>query len=200
MTGDRTLGAFGEAVAAGTPAPGGGAVGAVVAALAAALAAMVGRLALARSPQGDPGLGQLVASADRVRGRLLELAAEDEAAYGAVIEARRAGDVAATARAWRGATRVPAEIVRYCGEVAQLATRAAREGSPAAAGDAVMAALLAAAAGAGSLVNLRLNLEAAGRPEELRVLADKAELIQLETELAAADARLAAEERLGSEK
>jgi formiminotetrahydrofolate cyclodeaminase len=197
MSADRTLGAFGEAVAAGTPAPGGGAVSAVVAALAAALAAMVGRLALARAPQGDPSFEQLTASADRLRSRLLELADEDEAAYSRVIDARRAGNPAALAQAWREAAHVPAEVVRHCADVAQLARRAAREGPPAAVGDAVMAALLAAAAGAGSLVNLRLNVQAAGRPDRLRELAEKSEVTLREAQRAAADARLVAEERLG---
>lgn len=200
MSGDRTLGAFGEAVAAGTPAPGGGAVSAVVAALAAALAAMVGRLALARTPQADQGLEQLTASADRLRNRLLELADEDEAAYGRVIEAKRGGDPAALAQAWREAAHVPAEVVRHCADVAQLARRAAREGPPAAVGDAIMAALLAAAAGAGSLVNLRLNVQAAGRPDRLRELAEKSEVTLREAQRAAADARLVAEERLGGRK
>jgi formiminotetrahydrofolate cyclodeaminase len=197
MTEERTVAAFGEAVAAGTPAPGGGAVGAVVAALAAALAAMVGRLALARTPQGDQGFDQLTESADRLRARLMELAVEDEAAFGQVIEARRSGDPATLAQAWREAAHVPAQVVRHCAEVAQLARRAAREGPPAAIGDAVMAALLAAAAGAGSLVNLRLNVQAAGRPDRLRELAENSEVILREAQRAAADARLAAEERLG---
>jgi formiminotetrahydrofolate cyclodeaminase len=197
MSADRTLSAFSDAVAAGTPAPGGGAVSAVVAALAAALAGMVGRLALARTPQGDQGLEQLTAAADRLRSRLLELVVEDEVAYGGVIAARRAGDQAALAQAWREAAHVPAQVVRHCGDVAQLARRAAREGPAAAVGDAVMAALLAAAAGAGSLINLRLNVQAAGRPERLRELADKSEVILRETQRAAADARLVAEERLG---
>lgn len=200
MSADRTLVAFSEAVAAGTPAPGGGAVSAVVAALAAALAGMVGRLALARTSQGDPNLEQLTASADRLRCRLLDLAVEDEAAYGGVIAARRTGDPAALAQAWREAAHVPAQVVRHCGDVAQLARRAAREGPPAAVGDAVMAALLAAAAGAGSLINLRLNVQAAGRPERLRELADMSEVILRETQRAAADARLVAEERLGGRK
>jgi formiminotetrahydrofolate cyclodeaminase len=199
MSADRTLGAFGEAVAAGNPAPGGGAVSAVVAALAAALAGMVGRIALARTAQNE-GLEQLTASADRLRSRLLELADEDEAAYGEVIRAKRAGNPAALAQAWREAAHVPAQVVRHCGEVAQLARRAAREGPPAAVGDAVMAALLAAAAGAGSLINLRLNVQAAGRPDRLRELAEQSQVILRETQRAAADARLVAEERLGGPK
>jgi hypothetical protein len=63
-----------------------------------------------------------------------------------------------------------------------------------------MAALLAAAAGAGSLINLRLNVQAAGRPDRLRELAEQSQVILRETQRAAADARLVAEERLGGPK
>jgi formiminotetrahydrofolate cyclodeaminase len=197
MTHDPTLQAFAEAVAAGTPAPGGGAVAAVTAALAAALTGMVGRLAGARAGESAAGLEQVVESADRLRQRLLELAAEDQAAFQAVVQARRSRDETAIARAWHGATEVPAEVVRCCAEVAQSARRVAREGPPSALGDAVMAALLAAAAGAGSMVNLRLNVLAAGKPEDLRGLADRSEATMRVTQRAAEEARAVADQRLG---
>jgi formiminotetrahydrofolate cyclodeaminase len=198
MSDNLSLTGFADRVADATPAPGGGAVAAVTGSLAAALAAMVARLALARPSAGDPAsLGQLVEQAEAARTRLLALANADEAAFRAVVDARRAGDAAQLQAAWREATRVPAEVVRGCREVAQLARRAAREGPASAIGDAAMAALLAAAAAAGSQLNLRLNLEAAGRPERLRVLAEEAELLLRETQRAAAEVRLAVEERLG---
>jgi formiminotetrahydrofolate cyclodeaminase len=176
MTHDPTLRAFAEAVAAATPAPGGGAVAAVTAALAAALTGMVGRLALPRAGESSAALSQLVDATDRLRQRLLELAEEDQAAFQAVVQARRARDEAAIARAWRRATEVPAEVIRCAAEVVQFARRVAREGPPSALGDAVMAAMLAAAAAAGSMVNLKLNLRAAGHPEDLTVLGDRSEM------------------------
>jgi glutamate formiminotransferase/formiminotetrahydrofolate cyclodeaminase len=195
MSAEQTLAAFGDEVAAGTPAPGGGAVAAVCGALAAALVAMVGRLALVR--ESAPGLADLVAEADQLRGRLLELAEQDAAAYGEVIRARQAGDGAALAAAWRTACQVPDGVIRACGEVTRLARRAARDGLPTTVGDAVMAALLAAAAAEGSHINLRLNAQASGRPEALRVLADHSEVILRDTRRAAEEARLVVEERLG---
>ena len=87
--------------------------------------------------------------------------------------------------------------VRDWKEIFDVGPDITTDGLPGAQGDALMAALLAAAAAAGSQVNLRLNLNAAGRPEDLRVLADESEILLRETQRAAADARLAVEERLG---
>lgn len=196
MTRNETLEQFAQRVAAAAPTPGGGAVAAVTGALAAALTAMAGRLTPAPEGQLPPNASHLVEAADHVSGRLLELAREDEEAYRVVLEARRSGDRVALARAWRGATRVPADVVRLCREIALLALRAAREGPPAAVGDAVMAALLAAAAAAGSHLNLGLNLAAAGRPEELRDLADQTAAMLRDTQRAVTEVRLIAEEQL----
>ena len=195
---DETLTGFAGRVAAPVPAPGGGAVAAVVAALAAALSAMVAGLALPRKPEGEgSGLVELAGTADRVRTSLLQLAHEDEVAYARVIEARRSGDERALAGAWREAARIPAEVVRLSREAAQLARRAAREGPRAALGDAAMAALLAAAAAAGSQINLRFNVQAAGRPEGLRMLADRTEVELREAQHAATEVRLLVEQELG---
>ena len=129
--------------------PRGGAVAAVTASLAAALTAMVARLAL----EQDPWSG--AAFAHGARG-LIRPAASPAPGAG------RRGRGGLPWRSWRRAAlamsrprwqpggdagRVPAEVVRLSREVAQLAWRAAREGPPSALGDAVMAALLAAAAG-----------------------------------------------------
>jgi formiminotetrahydrofolate cyclodeaminase len=196
MTRNETIERFAERVAAGSPTPGGGAVAAVTGALAAALTAMAGRLTPAPEGQLPPSAGHLIEAADHLSGRLLDLAKEDEEVYRVVLQARRSGDRVALARAWRGAARVPADVVRLCREVALLARRAALEGPPAAIGDAVMAALLAAAAAAGSQLNLRLNLAAAGRPEELRALADQADAMLRDTQRAVTEVRLIADEQL----
>jgi formiminotetrahydrofolate cyclodeaminase len=193
----RSLEGFADAVAAASAAPAGGAVAAVTASLAASLTAMVGRLALAKAgAEAPPSITSLIESSDQLRARLLELAGEDESAFRAVVEARRTGDQLATQAAWRRAARVPADVVRLSREVTQLARRAAREGPPSTLGDAAMAAMLAAAAGAGSQVNLRLNVQAAGRPEELRVLADSSEIQLREAQRAAVETRQLVEERL----
>lgn len=159
---------------------------------------MVARVALGRTSPSDPAsLQQLVEQADAVRLRLMRLAEEDAAAFQLVIEARRAKDAASLEAAWREAARVPAEVVRECLQVAQLARRAAREGPSSAIADSLMAALVAAAAAAGSLINLRLNVVAAGRPARLRLLLDESEVVLRETQRAARDVRLMVDEKQG---
>ncbi len=192
---------YSRRVAAGTPAPAGGSVAAVAAALAAALAAMVGRVAVRRSP-GDPGLNQLIESAEGLRQRLLTLGLEDETAYEGVLAARRnhaGGEAEREGRllaAWREAARVPAAVVGCGREIALLARRAVNEGPAGTAPDAVMAALVAAAVAAGSHLNLRSNVEAAGRPASLLLLRDESEVALRETQRIAAEVRLIAEERM----
>lgn len=187
MTPDQPLETVLAALAAAQPTPGGGAAAALAGALGASLAGMTARLA-ARDATGEAreGAARAVETADRLRGRLVALAAEDAAAYTAVMAAAPGPERAA---AWREAIRVPAEVVKACREVALIGRRMAQEGRPTAGGDALMATLLAAAAAAGSQVNLRLNLAAAGRPEALRVMADNSELLLRDTQRAAAEAR-----------
>jgi methenyltetrahydrofolate cyclohydrolase len=193
---------FADRVASSEPVPAGGSVAAVTASLAAALVAMVGKIAVAKDKTGSPALAQLVEQAEHLRRRLLELAEEDAKAFAGVLAARRdatGGEAERDARlrrAWRHAAQVPADVVRLSREIALLARRSAKEGPPSTVGDSVMAALLAAAVGAGSHLNLRLNLEAAGRPEDVRVLANDTEILLRDTQRAASDARLVAEERV----
>jgi formiminotetrahydrofolate cyclodeaminase len=200
---DQTIDGFARLVASAAPTPAGGSVAALAGALAAALVTMVGRIAQARpGATPDPDLEQLVAEGEQLRGRLLALVAADAGAYAAVLEAKRstsgseAERGARLASAWQQAARVPAEVVRLCRETALLARRAARSSGTGALGDVVMAALLAAAAAAGSQLNLRFNLKAAGRPANLRVLADDTEILLRDTQRALAEIRMIAEERL----
>jgi len=200
-TSAATIEDFARRVADGTPAPAGGAVAAVTAALAAALAALTGRVALRKTPD-DPGHGQLVESADQLRQRLLRLADQDEAAYAALLTAKRDKSGSEAERAarivagWRGAARVPAEVVRCCRDLSLLARRATVGGPLSTVPEAVMGALLAAAVAAGSHLNLRSNVEAAGRPGDLMVLRDDSEGWLRETQRTAAEVRMLAEERL----
>jgi methenyltetrahydrofolate cyclohydrolase len=119
-----------EAVGARTPAPASGAATAVAAALAASLAELAARFA------GD---ADAVVRCVELRGRLLELADEDVAAYTAFMAERTDATRAAIVA-------VPAEIARCADEAAELAERARPVLRPAVAGDAEAAAELGRAA------------------------------------------------------
>lgn len=79
-----TLGEFLNAVAAKSPAPGGGAVAGVAGALAAAMGEMVLAYSVNRknqSPDDNAGLQHILAEMNRARGLLLTLMQEDQAAF-----------------------------------------------------------------------------------------------------------------------
>src|SRR3954468_17059155 len=81
--GDRSIAAYLDEIAAGTPAPGGGSVAAVTGALAAALGEMVANLTLGRAKYAatEPSLRSMRDRLTAMRAALLESAAADEAAY-----------------------------------------------------------------------------------------------------------------------
>lgn len=197
----ESLEQFTQRIADKSPVPAGGSVAAVTAALAAALPAMIARIALEKQDD-NASLRQMVEQADSLTVRLLALAETDADAYLAVLAARRdhtGGEAERDERirkAWRRAIQAPAETIRLSREVAQLARRAAKEGTPSTIGDAVMAALLAAAAAAGAMVNLRLNVQAAGRPVDLRVIEDDMGVILRDARKAAVEARQLVEAKL----
>lgn len=157
----RPLGEFLSALAAPEPAPGGGAAAAVSVALAAALAAMAARL----SGEQLYDAAALAERADRLRERALRLAADDAAAYEALLEARRLPGGACRDQELRHATEraadVPLEISESAREAAALAARLAGEGNPNLRGDSVTAAYLAegAAHSAAELVSLNVGEE-----------------------------------------
>jgi len=159
----RTLGDFLGQLAAKTPTPGGGAVASVVGALGAALGDMVlaysiGKKSLA---EHEPRLKDAAARLVRARAVLLELAAEDEAAYGLVNElsrlpegdARRADLSAATL----AAAQVPLSCMAACtsvlGLLDELPAITNKHQS-----DLAIAAILAEAAARAAAWNVLVNL------------------------------------------
>ena len=152
---------FLDALAAPTPAPGGGTVAALSVALSAALAAMAARL----SPGHTPDAHEVAAECVALRERATSLGDEDAVAYAAVIGAHRHGRDDADALS--AAAEVPLAVAE-CGErVAQLANALYERGNPALRGDARTAALLAAAGAEAAAVLVGINL--ADHPDDGRV-------------------------------
>jgi formiminotetrahydrofolate cyclodeaminase len=161
----QTLEEFLDAVAAETPAPGGGAVAAVVAATAAGLVAMAGRFSLERWHDA----AAVVERADALRRRLAPLAPADAQAFEEVLTAMRLPkDLepevrnATIGRALARAAEIPLEIAKEASEVATLGALVAENGNQNLRGDAVAAALLAEAAVrvAANLVEINLGTSA----------------------------------------
>jgi formiminotetrahydrofolate cyclodeaminase len=172
---DLTLGGFTEVLASDEPVPGGGSASAVAAALGASLVAMVAALSSGR-PKYAPhtALHEAVQPrAEAQRDRLLLLADEDAAAYGAYAAALRLPrdtdeQVAARRDAIRAAARaaaaVPLQIVGACYSVLVLADALAGRSNANAASDLNVSSLLAEAAARGAAENVFVNLPSIGDP------------------------------------
>ena len=181
---DVTPTAFLDAVAADTPAPGGGSVAALAGALGAALAAMVGRLTLGKPKYAEveDEMEPLVAKAERLRQTLTARISEDTAAFEAVMAAyrmpkrteeekaeRRAAIQAAVTRA----TEVPLSTAQDAVAALELARTAVTLGNANAITDAGTGAWMARAAVAGAALNVRINAAALDDADKNPADADK---------------------------
>jgi methenyltetrahydrofolate cyclohydrolase len=174
MHADMPLGAWLDALAAGTPSPAGGAALGVAGSLAAALAAMAARLTAGR-PKYAAVEGEfvgIVTEADALRRELLVLAGDDAEAYEGVTRARalpqttdaeRAERRAAVAKALLAAATPPLAMLRAAARAAELAQRAVAHGNASAAPDAQVGVHLAHAVARGAYDTVIVNLDAAER-------------------------------------
>jgi glutamate formiminotransferase/formiminotetrahydrofolate cyclodeaminase len=180
--------AFLEAVAEGTPTPGGGSVSALAGALAAALTSMVCHLTLNKEPSAQ-GPTEILQRVQALRAQLTGLVEQDALAYQGVLEAYRQPKgtakekkqrTAAIQEALEGAARVPLEAAKAAVEVLELLPRLLETGLPSAASDVGVAAYMAQAAVRGAGLNVRTNLSS---------LDEKGLAESLEQELVSLDVR-----------
>jgi formiminotetrahydrofolate cyclodeaminase len=206
------VGEFLDALSATAPGPSGGAIAALAVAFAAGLCVMVAGLSTRHLPAGpagrnpcaepgaehpaEPGLTAeaLAQRAGQLSDRVAPLADADAEGYRAVLAALRARDEPARRAALSAASAVPMQVTQIGAEVAGIAAALAARGNPRLRGDAITAALLAAAGSRAAAVLVRINLvEDAGdagetgdaRPGEAERLAADAARLASEAERAA---------------
>jgi formiminotetrahydrofolate cyclodeaminase len=203
---DLPVSALLDALAAATPAPGGGSAAALAAAMSAGLIAMVAGLTVGRPRYAgvQDEMAAVLSRAETLRRALAGGADADTNAYLAVMaayrlpkesDAQKAERAAAIAAAMRRAAEVPLKTAGWCAELLELAGRVAARGNPNAGSDAAVAALLAHAGLLGAVRNVRINLRdisdadfcRAAEAEASRLLREGEQL--LAAALAAADAR-----------
>lgn len=163
------LPAFVRRLASNSPSPGGGAAAALTAAMAAAAEAKVVAVSVGKPKYAahESELQGHLAHLTALSGRFFALAAEDEAAFGAFMDAYRlprgtddekAARAEAVQAGLRGAAAVPLRVMAACRDVLEAAERIARIGNPNALGDCGAGAALAVAAMRVSLLNVTANV------------------------------------------
>lgn len=166
---ELTLREYTGRLSSGEATPGGGSAAALAGGLAAALAAMVARLTIGRQKyaEHEVEMQMVLDQADRLRNQLLALVDADTVAFRDLmaaydlpkrdqqaIEQRQS----AIQEALRHATDIPLATAEATIQVLNLAAQAREHGNRHAAGDAVVAALLAHAAVLGGVHDVRINL------------------------------------------
>lgn len=163
---DETIGSFLTRLSARSPAPGGGATGALHAAQAAALLAMVARFS--DGPRYDAEtVGRVRAAADGLADEAVGLAVADEAAFQKVAAAyqrpkdtpeAKAARSAAIADALAGAARPPADLMAAAVRLAGLAEELLPVANKNVISDIAAAAAAFSAAAVTAAVNIEANL------------------------------------------
>ena len=160
-----------DALAAATPAPGGGSAAGIAGAMGAALVEMVAGLSLTKSgAAGAEHNGLQRTALERARSariELLQLAADDAVAYGAFMEAlklpkgsddERTARTSAISAAAQRAAEVPLATLRATVAVAEAARSMLDKSLLAAASDLEVAARFARASGESAAENVEANL------------------------------------------
>jgi glutamate formiminotransferase/formiminotetrahydrofolate cyclodeaminase len=164
-----TSGSFLDALAAGTPTPGGGSAAAYSGAAAASLVAMVARLTLGRKKYiaVEEQMESVLEQAEALRSDLTAAVDKDAAAYQALLTANKlpkatpmeAGLMAqAVQAATLAAAQVPLDVARSCVDVLGLALQVVEAGNLSAISDGASAAALAQAGLTCAGYNVRINL------------------------------------------
>ncbi|MCJ7513032.1 MAG: glutamate formimidoyltransferase [Anaerolineales bacterium] len=159
---------FVDALADGTPTPGGGSAAAQAGAMAAALVAMVGRLTVGKKKYADveSRMEEIIDQAEGLRRSLQTAVEADSAAFDQVMAARRlpkgttaeqTARASALEQATRRATEVPLSVAEQARQVLELACEVAETGNVNAASDSGSAGALARACLTAAGLNVQIN-------------------------------------------
>jgi glutamate formiminotransferase/formiminotetrahydrofolate cyclodeaminase len=160
---------FLEALAAGTPAPGGGSAAAYSGAAGAGLVAMVARLTIGKKKYAEVEqlMRQVLDRSEILRHELTKAITRDAAAFNAVLEAFMLPKDTPAQQAERDkaidavtlqAAQVPLEVAGMALEVMELALQVAQSGNLNAISDGATGAAMARAALTGAGYNVRINV------------------------------------------
>ncbi len=161
---------FVDELASNSPAPGGGSVAALNGALSAGLSSMVGNLTYVKKEFKDVRDEMIAVStrAQKLKDFFTEAVDTDTDAFNKIMacfsmpknsDEEKEARNKAIQEATKEAALIPFSVLEKCREAAELALAAAERGNPKSLSDAGVAGLTAAAAAAGALYNVLINLD-----------------------------------------
>ena len=188
---DLTLKGFVRETASESPAPGGGSVSASMGAFAAALATMVANLSSHKRGWDSrwKEFSDVAEEGQALLEELLSLVDEDTAAFNRIMDCfsmpkstpeEKSAREKALEEATLYAAQVPLKTMEAALKTLPLALQMAREGNPASASDAGVAALAALAGIKGARLNVRINAASLKDKAPAAALLDRAEAIEAE--------------------
>ncbi len=207
-TGQTPIGSFLDELAAGESTPGGGAAAALTGSQAASLLSMVLNFTVGRKKYAgvEEEMRVYLQRTEAIRAKLLGLADEDAAAFGAVAacyalprstDEEKAARNIAMQTALKGAAEVPLAIATLCVDILELTPPIAEKGNANVVSDAATAAHLAYAALLSALVNVYINLKFLKDSAYVAAGRERAEAVTAAAERNYAAARAASTTTLG---
>lgn len=180
---------FLDALAAGTPAPGGGSAAAYAGAAAAALVAMVARLTIGKKKYTavEAQMQAVLSRAEALRAILQHAVVQDAEAFKVVMEAYRlpkdtpeqqAGRSEAIETAMLEAAQAPLAVAGMAVEVLELASQVIEAGNLNAISDGASGAAMARAALNGAGLNVRINVNSLENPQHGQPLVKQLESLE----------------------
>lgn len=168
MITDLSTEAFLDALASGNATPGGGSAAAVMGAMGAALVSMVCNLTIGKKgyESAEAEMKSVLAEAEALRARLLEMVAQDIAAFDWLMagyklpkgtDAEKSARSAAIQKGLQGATQVPLDCAVACAEVVRLTARAVEVGNVNVISDVGVGVLAGWAALRSAALNVHIN-------------------------------------------
>lgn len=168
MVEDLSTAAFLDALAAGTPTPGGGGAAAVMGAMGAALVSMVANLTIGKKgyEAHDAEMRALLAASEALRTRLMGMVAEDAAAFDSLMAAyklpkttddEKAQRSAAIQAGLKAATLAPLSCARAAAEGVRLAAQSVEHGNVNVISDVGVGVLASWAALRSAALNVHIN-------------------------------------------
>lgn len=189
---NMTVNEFAKVVASDSPVPGGGSIAALCGALSAALAEMVANLTVRKAKYAEyrDEMTDIINKASLLRDELLNYIKEDSLAYNEVTDAYKLPKETEEEKAYRSgkiqeglktAASVPLKVAEASFRIFPLAEAVVSRGNKNSVTDGLVGAMMARTGVLSAVLNIRINLDSIKDEEFVKVLKEKADILEEET-------------------